>query len=105
MPVENEGPEPRAQHSTHQRSAAFKELPHVLAAAAARNDRVPAVRRLAATGLAAFDLQAHATIERALHDRAERRFLELTAHAHAELTRQRMHGSLELHGERAIRGD
>src|SRR5690242_13219462 len=85
----------RAQHAADEGALTLEELPHILAARAARSDRIPAVGALTARGLAAQHGQPLTTVEHAAQDARDLLLGELAAHAHAELAREPAHGALQ----------
>ena len=103
--IEREGSEARAQHAADESALTFEELPHFLAARSPRRELVPAVGALAARRFATLDRQASPAVEHALPNARELRVPELSSHARAEIRGQRVHGALQLRGERAVRRD
>ncbi len=53
MSIELQRAHASAKHAAHERAVPFEQLANVFAAATAGNERVPAIRRLAAAGLEA----------------------------------------------------
>src|SRR5215469_1588690 len=97
-----EGTQPRAQHPADDRPLALEELPHVLAARAACDDRIPAVGALPARGLAARHRQLLAAVQHAAEDARDLLLDELPAHPDTELAGEPAHGALQAGGELAV---
>ena len=100
--LQRQGAEPRAQHPADDRALALEELAYVLAARAARDDRIPAVGTLPARAPAAEHGQLLAAVEHATEDAFDLLLDQLPADPDAEFARERAHRALQTRSELAI---
>ena len=92
-------------HAAHERALALEELADLFAARSASHERVPAICALSAGGLATLDFDVLAAVEGTAEDAFELFGTQLAQHAHAELTDQVAHGSLQPDPQLPVGGD